>query len=49
METGALFGNDSRNKGKILLLYLAIANPCVYTRLRNSAHEDGKHIADEVG
>lgn len=28
-EAGVLFGNDSRQKGKVLLLDLTMVNPCV--------------------
>lgn len=48
-EVGALFANDPQHKGKVLLLDLAMVNPCVSSNLKITEHQTRIHLADGVG
>ena len=47
-EAGAFFNNHPQRKNKVLLLGIAIVNPCVSSNLKNAARHTGKHLADAV-
>ena len=47
-EAGVLFDNHSRRKNKLLLLDIAIVNPCASSNLENVARRAGKHLADAI-
>lgn len=47
-EAGTAFGGNPRLKDLVLLLDLAITDPCVSIDLENTARKAGKHLDDAV-
>ena len=45
-EAGALFDSYPRRKNKVLLLDIAIVNPCASFNLKIAARHAGKHLAN---
>ena len=48
METVALFDTYPRRNHKILLLDIAIVNPCINSNLESTVLHGGKHLSNAV-